>query len=201
MKGNHVLMVSGSDSHGTPVTVRAEEEGVTPKDIFERYHNSFLQTFDSLGIHFGKALQMTNILRDIPADLALGRCYIPNDRLSEIGLNHEDLHNPDSIDVFRPLYDSYLDLTCDHYDSAINYIRMIPRKYRSLRMACMLPVVIGLETLALLRTGNVLDAYERIKVDRGRIKKIAISCSISTRFKPMENRILNNAVNRARNDS
>ena len=158
-------------------------------------------TFDSLGIRFGKALQMTNILRDIPADLALGRCYIPSERLAEIGLSYEDLRNPESITAFRPLYDSYLDLTCHHYEAAISYIRMIPRKYRSLRMACMLPVVIGLETLALLRTGNVLDAYERIKVDRGRIKKIAISCSISTRFKPMENRILNNAVNRARNDS
>ena len=157
------------------------------------------QNFDSLGIRFGKALQMTNILRDIPADLALGRCYIPSDRLLEIGLNHQDLNNPDSIDVFRPLYDSYLDLTCDHYDSAINYIRMIPRKYRSLRMACLLPVVIGLETIALLRNGNVLDASERIKVNRNRIRKIAVSCLISTRFKGMENRILSKAANRAKN--
>ena len=157
------------------------------------------ETFDSLGICFGKALQMTNILRDIPADLALGRCYIPKDRLAEIGLKHEDLYNPDSIDVFRPLYDSYLDLTCEHYDSAINYIRMIPRKYRSLRMACMLPVVIGLETIALLRKGNVLDASERIKVNRTKIRKIAISCVISTRFKIIENRILRVAANRAKN--
>ena len=157
------------------------------------------QTFDTLGIRFGKALQMTNILRDIPADLDLGRCYIPNDRLTEIGLSYDDLKNPNSIITFRPLYDSYLDLTCDHYDAAITYIRMIPRKYRSLRMACMLPVVIGLETIALLRSGNVLDASERIKVDRSKIRKIAVSCSISTRFKAMENRILSKASNRAIN--
>lgn len=157
------------------------------------------QTFDTLGIRFGKALQMTNILRDIPADLALGRCYIPSDRLLEIGLNHQDLNNPDSIDKFRPLYDSYLDLTCDHYDSAINYIRMIPRKYRSLRMACLLPVVIGLETIALLRNGNVLDAADRIKVKRAKIRKIALSCVISTRSKAIENRILSKASNQAKN--
>ncbi len=30
LKGNHVLMVSGSDAHGTPITVRADEEGTTP---------------------------------------------------------------------------------------------------------------------------------------------------------------------------
>ena len=38
MKGNHTLMVSGSDSHGTPVTVRAEQEGVENNDIFKKYN-------------------------------------------------------------------------------------------------------------------------------------------------------------------
>jgi len=52
MRGQRVLMVSGSDSHGTPVTVRAEQEGVTPKEIFERFHRSFLDTFERFGISF-----------------------------------------------------------------------------------------------------------------------------------------------------
>jgi methionyl-tRNA synthetase len=52
MRGNRVLMVSGSDSHGTPVTVRAEEEGTTPDVIFQRYHESFLDTFERFGISF-----------------------------------------------------------------------------------------------------------------------------------------------------
>ena len=157
------------------------------------------ELFDELGIRFGKALQMTNILRDIPADLALGRCYIPSDRLEEIGLNHHDLKNLDSIESFRPLYDYYLDLTCEHYSAAIEYIRMIPRKYRRLRMACLLPVVIGLETIGLLRTGNVLNSAERIKVERRRIKKIALFCMIATRFKNFEIRILEKATYRSRN--
>ena len=52
MKGNQVLMVSGSDSHGTPITVRAEQEGVTPQEILDRYHALFLDTWDRLGITF-----------------------------------------------------------------------------------------------------------------------------------------------------
>ncbi len=52
IKGNEVLMVSGSDSHGTPITVRAEQEGVTPQEIFERYHAQFLETWEQLGITF-----------------------------------------------------------------------------------------------------------------------------------------------------
>ena len=52
LKGDQVLMVSGSDSHGTPITVRAEQEGVTPEDIVNRYHPQFLDTWDRLGISF-----------------------------------------------------------------------------------------------------------------------------------------------------
>ena len=51
-KGNEVLMVSGSDSHGTPITVRAEAEGVTPEDILNRYHPQFLDSWNKLGITF-----------------------------------------------------------------------------------------------------------------------------------------------------
>ena len=52
MRGQRVLMVSGSDAHGTPVTVRAEDEGTTPEAIFGRYHESFLEVFEQFGISF-----------------------------------------------------------------------------------------------------------------------------------------------------
>ena len=48
--GNDVLMVSGSDVHGTPITVRADAEGVTPADIVERYHGEFVRQWDAIGI-------------------------------------------------------------------------------------------------------------------------------------------------------
>lgn len=48
--GNEVLMVSGSDVHGTPITVRADDEGVTPQDIVDRYHTEFVRQWDELGI-------------------------------------------------------------------------------------------------------------------------------------------------------
>ena len=48
--GNRVLMVSGSDVHGTPITVRADAEGVTPRDIADRYHAEFVADWDRLGI-------------------------------------------------------------------------------------------------------------------------------------------------------
>jgi len=52
IKGNEVLMVSGSDQHGTPVTIRAANEGSTPEEVVSRYHRSFLDCWDKLGISF-----------------------------------------------------------------------------------------------------------------------------------------------------
>ena len=51
-KGNEVLMVSGSDQHGTPITIKAEQEGKTPAEIANRYHQQFLESWQKLGISF-----------------------------------------------------------------------------------------------------------------------------------------------------
>lgn len=52
LQGNHVLMVSGSDSHGTPVTVKAEELGKTIPEVFNHYHGRFLELFQKLGLTY-----------------------------------------------------------------------------------------------------------------------------------------------------
>ena len=52
MRGNDVLMVSGSDSHGTPITVSADSEGVGPRDIVDRYHPKLEEAWERLGISF-----------------------------------------------------------------------------------------------------------------------------------------------------
>jgi methionyl-tRNA synthetase len=50
LAGNEVLMVSGSDVHGTPITVRADNEGVEPQVVVDRYHSEFLGNWEKLGI-------------------------------------------------------------------------------------------------------------------------------------------------------
>ncbi len=52
LQGNDVLMVSGSDSHGTPITVRADEDGSTPEEVYQRYHKRFLDLFQKLGLSY-----------------------------------------------------------------------------------------------------------------------------------------------------
>jgi len=52
IKGNEVLMVSGSDQHGTPITLRAERENKYPGDIAGFYHERFRDSWRRLGINF-----------------------------------------------------------------------------------------------------------------------------------------------------
>ena len=52
IKGNEVLMVSGSDQHGTPITIKAEQEGKAPSEIATQYHQQFLDSWQKLGISF-----------------------------------------------------------------------------------------------------------------------------------------------------
>ena len=52
LKGNRVLMVSGSDAHGTPISVRADAEGITSQEVYQRYHAGFLELFQSMGITY-----------------------------------------------------------------------------------------------------------------------------------------------------
>ena len=52
LNGRQVLMVSGSDAHGTPITVRADAEKTSPLEVYQRFHASFLELFQKLGLNY-----------------------------------------------------------------------------------------------------------------------------------------------------
>ncbi len=52
LRGRKVLMVSGTDSHGTPITVRADAEKTTPEEVYKKYHASFLNLYQQLGLTY-----------------------------------------------------------------------------------------------------------------------------------------------------
>jgi methionyl-tRNA synthetase len=52
LNGRKVLMVSGSDTHGTPITLKAKQENKTPMEVVETYHQSFLEGWKKLGVTF-----------------------------------------------------------------------------------------------------------------------------------------------------
>ncbi|MFH1725212.1 MAG: squalene/phytoene synthase family protein [Elusimicrobiota bacterium] len=110
-----------------------------------------------LGIRFGKGLQLVNVLRDIPRDLRIGRCYLPV-------ADPRSLLDPGNFPRVRGEYARWLDIASDHLDAAWRYTLSIPSGLWRLRLACIWPVWIGVKTVALLREGNPLDPERVIMV-------------------------------------
>jgi len=123
-------------------------------------------------VRFGKGLQLVNILRDIPADLARGRCYLPADGLRTVGLDPSDLANPAAMSRFQSVYHRHLEHAAAHLTAGWHYTCSTPRTQTRVRLACALPLLIGIETLSLLARENVLDPTRRIKVSRRRVRTL-----------------------------
>jgi farnesyl-diphosphate farnesyltransferase len=123
------------------------------------------------GVRFGKGLQLVNILRDLPADARLGRCYLPAEKLASRGLEPKDLLQPASEARLRPLYDDYLDRAQDNLMAGWAYTNRLPWRCARVRLACAWPILIGVDTLDLLRAGKVLDPQSRLKVGRRRVRQ------------------------------
>ena len=120
-----------------------------------------------LGVRFGLALQMTNILRDMPKDLRMGRCYLPKGELKKAELRPDDLLDAVNADRAHPMLIWGIRRTLDHFSAAEQYIAAIPRRNLRLRLAALWPLLIGLKTLAkLARSKDWLNPETPIRIPR-----------------------------------
>ena len=126
-----------------------------------------VDAMSATGVRFGKALQLTNVLRDIPRDLRNGRCYLPADELKAAGLVPEDLLDPANEARARAVLIPWMQIGLRHFQAAEEYVTAIPRRSVRLRLACLWPLLLGLETLArLARGGKWLNPDSTTKVSR-----------------------------------
>lgn len=133
-----------------------------------------------LGIRFGKGLQMVNILRDLSEDLRKGRCYIPVTLLKLAGLSPQDLLEEPAWESFKPLYRQLLGEARDHLDQGWKYTLSIPPVEIRLRLACMWPILIGIQTLQRLSVAsNILNPQHRIKVSRPDVYRILAATGLT----------------------
>ncbi len=122
------------------------------------------------GVRFGKALQLTNVLRDCAKDLRIGRCYLPVVMLRRDGLAPEDLLSPDASARARPLMFELVRIALAHFRAAMEYTLAISAWSVRLRLACLWPIFIGLETLLLLvDNDDWLDPRKISKVRRAQV--------------------------------
>jgi farnesyl-diphosphate farnesyltransferase len=124
------------------------------------------------GIRFGKGLQLVNILRDLPADLKNGRCYLPSDKLEAAGLIPETLLSPANETKFRALYHQYIDKAESHLAAGWTYTNTLPFGQVRVRLACAWPILIGLKTIEWLRAVNAAELRQGVKISRGEVRGI-----------------------------
>ncbi len=112
--GNRALMVSGSDVHGTPITVRAEDEGVDPQVIVDRYHSEFVRQWDELGFDWD-LFTTTGTENHHAVTQDLFRTLHEHGYIDKRA--SEQFYDPEAK---RFLPDRYVEGTCPHcgYDSA-----------------------------------------------------------------------------------
>ena len=120
-----------------------------------------------LGVRFGKALQLTNVLRDIPRDIRNGRCYLPEPELASAGLTPDDLLDQDNSRRARPVLTTWIQVALEHFDAAETYLLATPRRCLRMRLAELWPILLGLATLEkLARNDAWLDPERPSRVRR-----------------------------------
>jgi farnesyl-diphosphate farnesyltransferase len=108
---------------------------------------------ERLSVEFGKGLQLTNILRDFPTDLAQKRSYLPVADPTRLNSGWEGA---------GPLFFQWRKRALEHLNSGWKYVRAI--RPTRVRFACALPVLIGVRTL------HRLDRIDRIGVKVSRVE-------------------------------
>ena len=130
-----------------------------------RYARLPQDRMESLGITFGKGLQLVNILRDFQEDLRNGRCYLPD---AGIGESTKSLPGK----ALDKTYAFWTEKAMEWLDAGRVYAAAI-RPWR-LRLALYLPWALGVRTIELLRETPAHRVEHRIKVSRFEVKKSVI---------------------------
>ena len=154
---NYIYKIAGSVGEFFSKLILLHEKKLKLSDS-----NYFLE----LSIDFGKALQLTNIIRDFNSDLIEGKCYIPKSILANHKLDPSDLlnHSENKVEI---ALSELLELATQYYIRAAIYILYIPKSCTRLRLAALWPFLIGVETLQKLSSKkNMANLTSPFKVKR-----------------------------------
>jgi farnesyl-diphosphate farnesyltransferase len=145
-------------------------------ELFSFYSNRItpaLRTrLNLLAESFGKGLQMVNIIRDMTSDLKRGQSYIPEELLEKYKLDRKSIFEKHNADKAQKLFNELIQDAVKHLDQAIDYILLIPKEEKGIRLFCMLPVFWAMRTLQKIQENTLLLLdNEKIKIPRKIIKK------------------------------
>ncbi len=171
---------------GAPVAFQTATElerycaliGGAPGIFWARLYRETIRRSTRIAAHFpsekdagmiGSALQITNILKDLPADLRIGRCYLPQADLDKKNLKPADLLLPANMERLRDLTAAWMSWAVDRLDQSEAFVSAIPKTELALRAAVIWPVYWAMDTLEEIAHANLLDPGARPRISRNRI--------------------------------
>jgi len=107
-KGEDVVFIGGSDEHGVPITIKARNEGVTPQDIVDKYHEIIKKSFADLGISFDIYSRTTSKTHHKTASAFFKKLYNEGKFIEKTSEQYYD------EDAKQFLADRYIKGTCPH---------------------------------------------------------------------------------------
>jgi len=133
-----------------------------------------------LALSFGLGLQLTNILKDFASDQTRDTVFIPDQLLREYGLSSDTLTSDASTQKMHKLTQVLAHKTLDHLNDAMEYTCLLPRLEPRLRLFCLWPLSLAVESLALILDKPVQHAQGQVlKISRDQVKSIIKETSLT----------------------
>lgn len=135
-----------------------------------------------LGVSFGQALQMTNILKDIWEDRARGACWLPRSIFETRGLRLSSLHPGEGGAVFAQGLHDLLAVAHGHVRNALDYTLMLPARETGIRKFCLWALGMAVLTLRKIHENPLFTSGQQVKISRRSVKATIILTSACARF-------------------
>jgi len=122
---------------------------------------------------FGLALQKVNILRDIADDVASHRYYWPKRLLAKYGLTYRDICSAQNREKALAVLREQIEDARGYIDAAMQYILLLPKKALQVRMFCLIPLFMAIESyVKCMNNADVFDAGKKVKISREQVSDI-----------------------------
>lgn len=121
---------------------------------------------------FGRALQLTNIIKDMREDRLRGFCWLPRTMMAQHGLTAETLLDPDKRAQALALLDDLVDLARGETLAALEYTLALPADLPGLRLFCLWPLFFAVLTLAVLKGNPAVFESDGVKISRETVQRV-----------------------------
>jgi len=122
--------------------------------------------------HFGLALQKVNILRDIAHDIAQNRRYWPKKLIAKYKLSYESLCLRENREAALKVLHEQVKNARRYLESAMKYVLLLPEKALRVRMFCLIPLFMAIESYVKCAQSDIFDPAQKVKISREEVRDI-----------------------------